>query len=98
MGTRIRLPVQYGIRELNCRGYTTDISQGSISIHTNRVFRPGTEIILRLDVDGVILTARGIVRWALQVPPQLAPYTRCGMDIEFTTLSERFRNFLQTFG
>jgi hypothetical protein len=90
----MRVPVLYGIEYLDRRGYTTDISLGGMGIKSNNVLPPGTELIIRLDVNGVVLTANAIVRWARRAPPQLVRYTRCGMGVEFTILSNRFREFI----
>ena len=65
-----------------------------LAIKTNKVFPPGTELLLALEVDDKILLARGIVRWARQVPPLLINYVRCGMGIEFIAISKRFKRFL----
>lgn len=65
-----------------------------ISIRTNQVFAPGTQVTIGLDPDGSILTARGTVRWAKRVPSSLVRHTRCGMGIQFTSLSRKFREFL----
>ncbi len=72
-----------------------DLSVTGIAVKTNQVFPPGTEVLIRLDTDNTILTARGTVRWARQVPSLLMAYTRCGMGIEFTALSLRFQKYLQ---
>jgi len=95
---RMRRPVRYGVHELDHRGYTMDLSSSGIAIKTNLVFPPGTEVLLRVDMDGEIFTARGRVRWARQVPPSLVAHTRCEMGIEFTALSVRFHKFLETMG
>ena len=93
---RLRVSVRYGIHELDNRGYSMDLSATGIAIKTNKVYPPGTEVLVRLDMDGMILTARGTVRWARQVPPLLIAYTRCGMGLEFTALSDHFAKYLQT--
>lgn len=95
---RLRRPVRYGVHELVHRAYTMDLSKKGIAIKTNLVFPPGTEVLLRVDMDGEIYTARGRVRWARQVPPSLIAHTRCGMGLEFTALSVRFHEFLESIG
>lgn len=92
---RLRFPVLYGLEDLDRRGYTTDISIGGMGIRSNNVVPPGTELIVRLDVNGKVFTAKGIVRWARRAPPQLVRYTRCGMGIEFSALSDRFRQYIE---
>jgi len=84
------------VKGLDQRGFTIDLSRTGIAIKTNQVFPPGTEILIRVDLDDSILTARGTVRWARQVPPLLIHYTRCGMGIEFITMSRRFQEYLDT--
>lgn len=91
---RLRVPVRYGIKRLDGRGFTMDLSRLGIGIKTNHVFPPGTEIVLRLEFNDHILTARGVVRWARRVPPLLINYTRCGMGIEFKMLSDLFQEYL----
>ena len=93
---KLRLPARFGVRGLDHKGFTTDLSENGIAIKTNQVFPPGSELLIRIDTDDKILTARGMVRWARQVPPLMAAYARCGMGIEFTALSGGFDEYLQT--
>ncbi len=94
---RLRLPVQYGTKELNLKGFTTDISPGGIGIKTNRPLPPGTEILTCIDMDGELLLARGEVKWARRVQPSLVNYTECGMEIKFNSFNKRFMKFLKTW-
>jgi hypothetical protein len=87
--------VRYGLEDLDQSGFTIDLSTYGIAIKTNQVFPPGTALLICVDIDGRLLLARGRVRWARQVPPQLINYSRCGMGIEFTSISERFKAFIQ---
>lgn len=66
---RLRVFVKYGSRDLDHRGFTTDISTSGIAIKTNQVYPPGTELLLGLEINERILLARGRVKWAKQVPP-----------------------------
>jgi hypothetical protein len=91
---RFRAAVRYGRGNLDNRGFTTDLSPLGLAIKTNKVFPPGTELLLALEVDDKFLLARGVVRWARQVPPLLINYVRCGMGIEFVATSKRFKRFL----
>jgi Tfp pilus assembly protein PilZ len=95
---RVRVSVRFGVNGLDQRGYTTDLSPEGLAIKTNQVYPPGTEILIRLDTDDTILTARGTVRWAKQVPPLLIQHARCGMGVQFTALSQRFRQYLGKLG
>lgn len=91
---RLRVFVRYGSRDLDHRGFTTDISTSGIAIKTNQVYPPGTELLLGLEINERILLARGRVKWAKQVPPLLINYVHCGMGIEFIATSKRLRRFL----
>lgn len=92
-----RIPVQYGINQLEHKGFTTDISPKGIGIKTNRVYPPGTEVLICIELDGEILLARGEVKWARQAPPSLANYAQCGMEIKVTSFNKKFLEFLETW-
>ncbi len=94
---RLRLPVQFGINELNLRGFTKDISPSGVAIKTNRPLPPGTELLMSIDLDGELLLSRGEVKWARKVPPALINYTDCGMEIKFNSFNKRFLKFLETW-
>ncbi len=92
---RFHVKVKYGTKILEHTGYTTDISPDGIGIKTNRVYRPGTEVLICIELDGDTLLARGEVRWARQVPQLLVNHTRCGMEIKLTSFNKRYLDFLK---
>jgi hypothetical protein len=91
-----RLLIQWEVDHDFRRGFTQDISMHGIGIRTSRVVDPGTQISIQINVEGKSFTARGAVRWAYQVPPNLIRQIPCAMGVEFTTYSDDFRQFLQS--
>jgi hypothetical protein len=93
---RRRLAVQWGIDEVQWRGFTTDLSLSGMGVRTNRFVPPGTEILLHFDMDGTSCTAHGTVRWVRQGSYRLAHLIPNMMGIEFTSCSEDFVRYFQT--
>ncbi len=81
--TRSRLLVRFGTSVPDKTGFSKNISESGLFIHTNQVFRPGTTLQLSVEFPDRVLTFWGRVMWAKQVPPQLAHLLDCGMGIRF---------------
>ncbi len=83
----LRVIVRYG---LSCppehTAFLTDLSDGGVNIKTNRVFTPGTRLVMEIEVDDTVFNAEGVVVWAKKVPPALSRIMRNGMGIRFTRL------------
>jgi hypothetical protein len=61
----------------------------------NEVFPPDTEIMMRIAMNGSVLTSQGKVRWARMLAPSGIVQHRCRMGVEFTYLSDPFQEFLK---
>lgn len=84
-----RVPFRYVVcygeaRPLEFRSYTADLSDTGLYLKTNRVFIPGTHILMTIEVHKESYDCEGTVRWARRVPPGLERVARCGMGIRFS--------------
>jgi hypothetical protein len=73
---------------------TGDLAPGGVFVHSHRLLRPGTAVRLEIGLPEGRGEAHGVVRWAKRVPPQLSRFSRGGMGIEFTWISEELRAYL----
>jgi len=80
---RRRVEVRYGPAELQCAGYSGNISESGIMIRATRVFAPGTLLNLELKLPARTLRLRGKVLWAREGSVQLLPTGKVGMGIKF---------------
>ncbi|MBZ5638699.1 MAG: PilZ domain-containing protein [Acidobacteriia bacterium] len=80
---RARLLVRFGIAAPEKTGFTKNVSESGLFVHTNQVFEPGTTIQLKVQFPDGPFSFWGRVMWAKQVPPQLAHLLDCGMGIRF---------------
>ncbi len=92
---RKRLPILYGSKNKMFKAHTMDISTDGLSIKTHHVFAPRTPLTLQLMVDGNSLSAKGEVRWAKKVPPDLLKFTNGGMGLRFTMKSDQVKEFFK---
>jgi Tfp pilus assembly protein PilZ len=80
-----RVIVRYGTtRPLEFRSFIANISDAGVYLRTNRVFKPGTLLLMTIETKDDAIECEGFVRWAKKVPPGLERITRCGMGIKFT--------------
>jgi hypothetical protein len=80
---KARLLVRFGETVPERTGFTKNVSESGLFIHTNMVYRPGTTIQLKVQFPDGPFSFWGRVMWAKQVPPQLAHLLECGMGIRF---------------
>ncbi len=80
---RSRLMVRFGTTVPDKTGFTKNISESGVFVHTNQVFRPGTTVQLSIQFPDRAFVFWGRVQWAKRVPPQLAHILDCGMGISF---------------
>lgn len=92
----LRIPVYFGVDKASLRGFIINLSSTGAAIQTNRVFAPGTELSMRVDVDKKIFRARAKIRWARKTPTSLVSRIPSMMGIEFTSLDDGFQQYLQT--
>ncbi len=85
----LRVIVRYGTSHPpEYTAFLTDFSGGGVNIKTNRVFKPGTKLIMEIEIDGRVFNAAGVVVWARQVPQTLSRIVKNGMGIRFTRLDK----------
>ena len=94
---RSRLLVRFGTTVPDKMGFTKNVSESGLFIHTNQVFRPGTTVQLSVQFPDRVLTFWGRVIWAKRVPPQLAHILECGMGIRFMDPSPEWLAFYETW-
>jgi hypothetical protein len=80
---RRRLMVKFGTSKADRTGFTKNVSETGLFIHTNTIFQPGST----LQVD-IVFPERSFSHWARvvwgkKVPPQLAHVVECGMGVTF---------------
>jgi len=80
---RRRVRVRYGVGKTDRRGFTKNLSEGGVFVHTNNVFKPGTTIQVELEIADRKFNMWARVVWAKKVPPQLAHVLDCGMGLCF---------------
>ncbi len=80
---RRRIRVRYGVGKADRRGFTKNLSEGGVFVHTNNVFKPGTTIQIEIDFPERTFNMWARVVWAKKVPPQLAHVLDCGMGLCF---------------
>lgn len=76
-----RLMVRYGEERADRTAFTKNISEKGLFVQTNGVSRPGTTLMLEIDLPDGTIALWGRVAWAKKVPPQLASVVQCGMGI-----------------
>ena len=90
---RLRLMVRFGTTVPDKTGFTKNVSESGLFIHTNQVFRPGTTIQVEAQFPDRKFTFWGRVVWAKQVPPQLAHILECGMGVCFVNPSPAWLDY-----
>jgi len=78
-----RLPVRYGLAELEHSTFAENISETGLFISTNEVFQVGTRLHLELEISGRTVHQVGMVTWAIRVPEHQRGQMVHGMGIEF---------------
>ena len=94
---RLRLMVRFGTTVPEKTGFTKNVSESGLFIHTNQVFPPGTTIQVVAQFPDRKFTFWGRVIWAKRVPPQLAHILDCGMGICFVDPSPDWLAYYQTW-
>ena len=92
---RVRLPVHYGIGTMKWDGHAESISRGGLYIDTNKVFKVGTRVVLRVEFPEGAICHRGEVTWAIQVPELLRDKMVCGMGVSFIDPDPQWHGFFQ---
>lgn len=85
-----RYIVRFGREIPNATGLILNLSKAGLFIASNNTFRPGNQLLLDFEVDGVSYFLEGVVRWARQAPPSLVRQIPSGMGVEVISPSEAF--------
>ncbi len=94
---RSRLLVRFGTTVPDKTGFTKNVSEHGLFIHTNQVFRPGTTIQLAVQFPDRVFSFWGRVAWAKRVPPQLAHLLDCGMGVSFVDPGPAWLEYYETW-
>jgi hypothetical protein len=81
--SRKRFLVRFTINGVERTGFTKNISDRGLNIHTNQVARPGTTLPVVVRVEEGTFSLWATVVWAKKVPPELAHLLECGMGVRF---------------
>jgi Tfp pilus assembly protein PilZ len=87
--------VRYGTSKAEKTAFTRNISESGMFLQTNAVFKPGTTIQVRFEIEEQPFTMWARVVWAKKVPPQLAHILGCGMGICFIEPSPEWVEFIR---
>ena len=78
-----RVMVKFGVDQANRMAFTRNVSDTGVFLQTNHVFKPGTTIQVKIELDERTFNMWSRVVWAKKVPPQLAHVLQCGMGLCF---------------
>ena len=68
----LKLPVNFGVRNINNLGFTGDISPGGIFLKSARIFPVGSDLKVEMKSEnGDIIRLIGFVQWGKEVAPNL---------------------------
>ena len=85
-----RYIVRFGRERPNSTGVILNLSKAGLFIAANNTFRPGNQLLLDFEVDGISYFLEGVVRWARQAPPSLVRQIPSGMGVEVISPSQAF--------
>ncbi len=96
-----RLKIRFGVDYPKRVAFSGDISTGGIYVITGQPERPGTKLLLEINLpDEQQVIAYGRVRWAKKVPPNLIRLAnKAGMGIKiskFEAGEQALSNYLET--
>ena len=84
--------VRYGLNRPTHEAETDDLSEGGLFIKTDSPMPVGTDLALRLDIDGFGIPMRAVVRW---VREQVEGGRPCGMGVELARPHPRYVHFIR---
>lgn len=91
-----QLTVLFGERMREHIGFTVDVSEEGLLLRANRVYPPGTGVLLELSaLDQQKMYCRGVVKWVKRVPPNLVHLVKNGMGIFLTEAPMEYWRFIQ---
>ncbi len=84
-----RVIVRYGLeRPPKLNSFITDFSDTGVYLKANRVFKPGTNLFMTIEVNGVSYECEGVVSWSKKVPRGMERSAKSGMGIKFSSLPD----------
>jgi hypothetical protein len=89
-----RFQVDYGVSELDSKGFTKNISIGGLYLASSKLLDVGTRVHLRIYVANEFFLAEGQVVHVKQVPPNLRRIEPQGMGIRFVNPAEIVRKLV----
>ena len=79
-----RVMLDYGLSDPpEHRSFATDLSDTGVCIKTNKVFKPGLELYMNIEIGDKAYKAYGVIMWAKVVPPRLVRVVKNGMGVRF---------------
>ncbi len=94
---KTRLQVRYGPTAPERSDRVETISEGGLYINTNDVSKVGTRLLLEIEFPDRVVTQRGEVVWAIQVPEHLRDSLVCGIGIEFVYPGNGWATFFRGY-
>ena len=86
-----RIKVVYGLETPDKVAFSKNISATGLRLRTNRVYRPGARIRLKIELPDGPVEAWATVIWAKKVPPVLAQTADCGMGLQLEEAPPEWR-------
>ncbi len=82
-----RVLVRYGPEDPpKFNSFITDFSDTGVYLKANRVFSPGTNLFMTVEVDGNKFNCEGVVSWSKKVPRGMERTAKSGMGIRFSSI------------
>lgn len=82
-----RVIVRYGLEKPpKLNSFITDFSDTGVYLKANRVFKPGTNLFMSIEVNGTSYECEGVVSWSKKVPRGMERSAKSGMGIRFSSL------------
>jgi Tfp pilus assembly protein PilZ len=94
---RKRVLVRFGVGQATHTGFTKNLSERGLFVHTNTVFAPGTTILVEVETPGRSWSFWARVAWAKKVPAQLAHLLECGMGLELIEPGRDWEEFARSW-
>ena len=92
-----RLPVRYGIEETPNRANAIQVSAQGAFIEANRpVYQEGTRLVIEFQGQERDFVVPAVVKFAKNIPLQLARHGRSGMGVEFIDPTPEFVEFIKS--
>ncbi len=94
---KTKLHVRYGPTAPERSDRVETISEGGLYINTNETYKVGTRLLLEIEFPDRVVTQRGEVVWAIQVPQHLRDSLVCGIGVEFVYPDAEWATFFRQY-